>query len=99
VLNKNLTFLLFLLCVLTGSAMPQPGLTRPSSAASSQQVFFPVSVWYSGAKARAPMLEKIAPESPQRWKEDLLKIKGLGFNTVRTWVEWNVGEPRKSGSE
>jgi beta-galactosidase len=29
------------------------------------------------------------------WKEDLVKIKGLGFNTVRTWVEWNVGEPRE----
>jgi beta-galactosidase len=29
------------------------------------------------------------------WEEDLLKIKGLGFNTVRTWVEWNVGEPRE----
>lgn len=57
--------------------------------------FFPVSVWYSGGKARAPMLEAITPDSPRLWKEDLLKIKGLGFNTVRTWVEWNVGEPRE----
>ncbi len=57
--------------------------------------FFPVSVWYSGGKARAPMLEKITADSPRLWREDLVKIKGLGFNTVRTWVEWNVGEPRE----
>ena len=58
-------------------------------------LFFPVSVWYSGGKARAPMLETITQESPRLWKEDLLKIKDLGFNTVRTWVEWNVGEPEE----
>lgn len=59
------------------------------------QDFFPVSVWYSGGKARAPMLEKIDATSGQRWREDLGKIKSLGFNTVRTWVEWNTGEPRQ----
>jgi beta-galactosidase len=57
--------------------------------------FFPVAVWYSGGKARAPMLEPIVADSERRWNEDLQKIKGLGFNTVRTWVEWNVGEPRE----
>jgi len=57
--------------------------------------FFPVSVWYSGGKARAPMLETITADSPRLWKEDLTKIKELGFNTVRTWVEWNVGEPEE----
>ena len=41
------------------------------------------------------MLEPITPDSAQRWKDDLLKIKGLGFNTVRTWVEWSTGEPRE----
>jgi beta-galactosidase len=65
---------------------------RRSSATSG---FFPVSVWYSGGKARAPMLEQINGDSARLWKEDLVKIKGLGFNTVRTWVEWNVGEPRE----
>ncbi|HLZ41068.1 MAG TPA: beta-galactosidase [Candidatus Sulfotelmatobacter sp.] len=54
-----------------------------------------MAVWYSGGKARAPMLETITQTSLGLWKEDLLKIKGLGFNTVRTWVEWNVGEPRE----
>jgi len=70
------------------------------TAAAQQSVrkadgFYPVSVWYSGGKARAPMLEAINADSPRLWKADLEKIKGLGFNTVRTWVEWNVGEPRE----
>jgi beta-galactosidase len=68
---------------------------QKNTSASNSLGFFPVSVWYSGGKARAPMLEEINEDSPRRWKEDLLKIKGLGFNTVRTWVEWNVGEPRE----
>ncbi len=79
-------------------AFPQNEVAKrqaTNQAASVPSSFFPVSVWYSGGKARAPMLEKITPESPRLWKEDLLKIKGLGFNTVRTWVEWNVGEPRE----
>ena len=61
----------------------------------TQSSFYPVSVWYSGGKARAPMLEEVTADSARLWEEDLLKIKGLGFNTVRTWVEWNVGEPRE----
>ena len=65
------------------------------SAAAQQPDFFPVSVWYSGGKARAPMLSDITPESEQQWREDLRKIKGLGFNTVRTWIEWSKNEPRE----
>lgn len=56
--------------------------------------FFPFSVWYSGGKARAPMLSKITPESEQEWRRDLQQIKDLGFNTVRTWVEWAACEPQ-----
>jgi len=70
----------------------QEGTTAGRTAAKE---FFPVAVWYSGGKARAPMLEKVTGESAKAWREDLKKIKGLGFNTVRTWVEWNVGEPRE----
>jgi beta-galactosidase len=69
-----------------------PGLSQSNGHETS---FFPVSVWYSGGKARAPMLETITPESERLWKEDLTKIKQLGFNTVRTWVEWNVAEPEE----
>ena len=55
--------------------------------------FFPFSVWYSGGKARAPMLSKITPQSEEAWRRDLQQIKKLGFNTVRTWVEWAACEP------
>jgi beta-galactosidase len=68
---------------------------RADAATAGTTGFFPVSVWYSGGKARAPMLQEINGDSARLWKDDLLKIKGLGFNTVRTWVEWNVGEPRE----
>lgn len=60
---------------------------------ASQESFLPVSVWYGGGKARAPMLEPITPDSRRIWRADLEKIKSLGFNTVRTWVEWTAGEP------
>jgi beta-galactosidase len=70
-------------------------LGRPSLQGKEGKEFFPVAVWYSGGKARAPMLETVSADSARLWKEDLEKIKGLGFNTVRTWVEWNVGEPRE----
>ncbi|HXJ89615.1 MAG TPA: beta-galactosidase [Candidatus Binatia bacterium] len=69
--------------------------TGPSQSKDKKTTFFPVSVWYSGGKARAPMLETITPESARLWKDDLTKIKQLGFNTVRTWVEWNVAEPEE----
>jgi len=61
-------------------------------AADKTHGFFPVSVWYAGGKARAPMLESVTPESPAVWKKDLEQIKGLGFNTVRSWVEWTACE-------
>jgi beta-galactosidase GanA len=60
-----------------------------------EEGFLPVAVWYSGGKARAPMLETVTAESAVAWKKDLETIRGLGFNTVKTWVEWNVGEPRE----
>src|ERR1017187_10305836 len=66
-----------------------------ASAAPGTGDFLPVSVWYSGGKARAPMLEPVTAESPVVWRKDLERIKSLGFNTVRTWVEWTAGEPRE----
>ncbi len=54
---------------------------------------YPVSVWYAGGKARAPMLEKVTPEKIPLWRKDLQQIKDLGFNTVRCWVEWMNNEP------
>jgi beta-galactosidase len=68
------------------------GLLLP---AQEKTDFFPVSVWYAGGKARAPMLEKVTSESPRVWKKDLVQIKSLGFNTVRTWIEWTNCEPEE----
>ncbi len=77
-------FLLFVLFIATWS----PGLTL-----EKKKDFYPVSVWYAGGKARAPMLEKVTAESSRLWKKDLEQIKSLGFNTVRCWVEWTNCEP------
>lgn len=101
----NWTRLVVRLCVLTGIGTIVVGVLTENTrgevhsanavAAESRAEFFPMAVWYSGGKARAPMLEQVTTESARLWKGDLEKIKGLGFNTVRTWVEWNVGEPRE----
>jgi len=64
----------------------------PGFAADRTRGFFPVSVWYPGGKARAPMLETVTPESAAVWRKDLEQIKSLGFNTVRTWIEWTACE-------
>jgi beta-galactosidase len=71
--------------------------TAPAEAVNPlrQPTFFPVSVWYSGGKARAPMLSEMTGTSEKEWREDLQKIKSLGFNTVRTWTEWTANEPRE----
>src|SRR6476660_2767640 len=55
--------------------------------------FFPVSVWYGGGKARAPMLERNPGSKVDAWRKDLIQVKKLGFNTVRCWIDWASGEP------
>ncbi|HOB74075.1 MAG TPA: beta-galactosidase [Phycisphaerae bacterium] len=71
------------------AAAPALGNEKPA------ETFFPVSTWYSGGKARAPMLSTLTPQSREEWGRDLDQIKKLGFNTVRTWVEWAHCEPRE----
>lgn len=61
----------------------------------NKEGFFPFSVWYSGGKTRATMLEDITPRSREEWKKDIQQIKSLGFNSIKTWVEWSHCEPRK----
>jgi beta-galactosidase len=85
------TLLLSLLCLfLLNQGAPAQNI-NPSAKAD----FFPFSVWYSGGKARAPMLSQITPASEAEWRADLEQIKALGFNTVRTWVEWAACEPQR----
>ncbi len=57
--------------------------------------YLPLSVWYSGGKARAPMLSEITPRSREEWLSDLKQIKSLGFTTVRTWVDWQHCEAKE----
>ncbi|HEK86811.1 MAG TPA: hypothetical protein ENO29_10740 [Candidatus Aminicenantes bacterium] len=54
--------------------------------------FFPVSVWYTGGRVRAPMIEPVTEKSAAEWRADLEQIKKLGFNTVRCWIEWAYNE-------
>jgi len=57
--------------------------------------FLPMAVWYGGGKARAPMLERDARGKKEIWRKDIRQIKALGFNTVRTWIDWATGEPKQ----
>lgn len=86
--NRLFLFLLFCLLPFLSVAQPDPNdVYEPD--------FFPFSVWYSGGDARAPMLSEITSQSEEKWRADLQQIKDLGFNTVRTWVEWQRVEPRE----
>jgi beta-galactosidase len=80
--KKGIVFLMSLAAVFSG-----PGLF-----AEQNKDFFPVSVWYAGGKARAPMLETVIADSSRQWRKDIEQIKGLGFNTVRCWIEWTACE-------
>jgi len=77
--------------IVGGLLLLAPPPTEPSSP-PAHHGFFPVSVWYAGGTARAPMLEKVTPEKVAVWRQDLQQIRRLGFNTVRCWVEWTAAE-------
>jgi beta-galactosidase len=54
-----------------------------------------VGVWYAGGTARAPMLAREPAQELDAWLRDLKTIKSLGFNHVKTWVDWATVEPRR----
>ncbi|HEX6544922.1 MAG TPA: beta-galactosidase [Bryobacteraceae bacterium] len=66
---------------------------RKQGIAREPEPFFPMSVWYGGGKARAPMLEANPLTKTSAWRGDLVQIRKLGFNTVRCWIDWASGEP------
>jgi len=68
-------------------------LVSASAQTPRPETFFPMSVWYGGGKARAPMLERDPLAKQDFWLHDLRQIKKLGFNTVRCWIDWASGEP------
>ncbi len=57
--------------------------------------FFPMAVWYGGGKARAPMLEQEPHSRREAWRQDLRRIRALGFNAIRCWVDWASAEPEE----
>jgi beta-galactosidase len=74
---------------------PGPSHAIGQGVTDGGNTFYPAAVWYSGGKARAPMLEKIDSMSARRWGADLDQIKADGFNTVKTWIDWQSGEPKR----
>jgi beta-galactosidase len=41
------------------------------------------------------MLEANPKAHRDEWRADLQKIRSLGFNTVRTWIDWATAEPQR----
>ncbi len=39
------------------------------------------------------MLGPVDANSAQQWGQDLDQIKRVGFNTVKTWIDWSTAEP------
>ncbi len=90
---KIATAIMGLVLVLGLGASPVCGYAAEHTANDGGNSFYPAAVWYCGGRARAPMLEKIDATSAQRWGADLDAIKADGFNTVKTWIDWQTGEP------
>lgn len=64
-----------------------------ASAAAQPERVLPVSVWYGGGRARAPMLEPDARAKKEAWRADIRRIRDLGFRAFRCWVDWASAEP------
>ncbi len=80
---------LLILGLLLGQSFPQPA----GHLERQKETFLPMAVWYGGGKVRAPMLEVDPRSHRDDWRSDLEKIKGLGFNAVKCWVDWLTVEP------
>jgi len=95
--SKSLTWLLLaiIICPLSAAAVGPGKPVSPLQTSKPAADFFPVSVWYTGGKVRAPMIESVTPASATVWKKDLEQIKKLGFNTVRAWIEWSYNEKQE----
>jgi beta-galactosidase len=67
------------------------------AAAPSQtdHPFVPVGAWYGGGTVRAPMMARDPSAHRDEWREDLRQIKTLGFNSIKTWVDWASSEPKQ----
>jgi beta-galactosidase len=80
--------LLVLLAGLVLSAAPLP-------QRRSAEPFIPVGVWYGGVSPSAPRVARDAANERESSRRDLETIRSLGFNSVRTWVDWANAEPER----
>src|SRR5512145_1836822 len=72
------------------------GLMLLVAAPASRQrpdAFVPIGVWYGGGTARAPMLVREPERERDTWLADLQAIRTLGFNSIKSWVDWASTEP------
>lgn len=90
-LSRRLILPVIVTAAVLAAAAVLPARLAPQ--ADETQRFLPVAVWYGGGKARAPMLERDARSKKELWRADIRQIKALGFNTVRSWIDWASGEP------
>jgi beta-galactosidase GanA len=79
-------------CVTLALALLAPA-ARPPQPSSAP--FVPVGVWYGGGTSRAPMVSRHPAAERDAWRRDLAAIKSLGFNSVKTWVDWASAEPER----
>ena len=57
--------------------------------------FVPIGVWYAGGTSRAPMVSRNPAPEKEAWRRDLAAIRSLGFNSIKTWVDWASSEPER----
>jgi len=67
----------------------------PASPQRASEPFVPIGVWYGGGVSRAPMVSRNPAGERDAWRRDLAAIKSLGFNSIKTWVDWGSAEPER----
>src|SRR5687767_1263661 len=68
-------------------------LQGPAGAQRGSEPFVPIAVWYGGSTVRTPMVSRQPEAERETWRKDLQAIRALGFNSIRTWVDWGSAEP------
>src|SRR4029079_18099916 len=81
--------------VALGAAVVASLAIPPSLRPQSSAPFVPIGVWYGGGTSRAPMVSRNPAAEREAWRRDLAAIKSLGFNSVKTWVDWASAEPER----
>jgi beta-galactosidase len=82
----------FAFCATLALALLAQEAGTPQRAA---EPFVPVGVWYGGGTSRAPMVSRTPARERDAWRRDLAAIKSLGFNSIKTWVDWGSAEPER----